>query len=115
MARVKRGVAASKRRKKVIKAAKGYKWRRKSTIRAAKTAIHKAGQHALHDRRKKKGVMRSLWTIKINAELKKYDLSYSKFIDMLKKANIELDRKILAEIAEKNPEIFEKIVKSVQK
>ncbi|MDD4290288.1 MAG: 50S ribosomal protein L20 [Patescibacteria group bacterium] len=115
MPRVKRGVIHLKKRRNILKKAKGYKWGRKSTIRAAKTAIHKAGQHALHDRRKKKGVMRSLWTIKINAELKKYDLSFSKFIDALKKANIELDRKILAEIAEKNPEIFEKIVKSIQK
>lgn len=115
MPRVKRGVIHLKKRKNILKKAKGYKWRRKSTIRAAKTAIHKAGQHALHDRRKKKGAMRSLWLIKLNAALRKYDLSYSKFIDMLKKANIELDRKILSEIAEKNPDIFEKIVKQIKK
>ncbi|HNZ86110.1 MAG TPA: 50S ribosomal protein L20 [bacterium] len=115
MPRVKRGVTHLKKRKKILKKAKGYKWGRKSTIRAAKTAVKKAGQHALHDRRKKKGVMRSLWTTKLNAALRKYEISYSKFIDMLKKQNIELDRKILAEIAEKNPEIFEKIVKSIQK
>jgi large subunit ribosomal protein L20 len=115
MPRVKRGVIHLKKRRNILKKAKGYKWRRKSTIRAAKTAIHKAGQHALHDRRKKKGAMRSLWLIKLNAALRKYDLSYSKFIDMLKKANIELDRKILSEIAEKNPDIFEKIVKQVKK
>lgn len=115
MPRVKRGVIHLKNRRNILKKAKGYKWRRKSTIRAAKTALHKAGQHALHDRRKKKGVMRRLWQIKLNAALRKYDLSYSKFIDILKKANIELDRKILSEIAEKNPDIFEKIIKQVKK
>ncbi len=115
MPRVKRGVIHVKNRKNILKKAKGYKWRRKSTIRAAKTALHKAGQHALHDRRKKKGVMRRLWQIKLNAALRKYELSYSKFIDMLKKQNIDLDRKILSEIAEKNPDIFEKIIKQIKK
>ena len=110
MPRVKRGTTHTKKRKKLRKEAKGYKWGRKNTIRLAKTAVTKAGAHAFMDRRKKKRVMRRLWQTRLNAAVRLYDLSYSKFIDLLKKNNIELDRKVLSEIAVKQPEIFKKIV-----
>lgn len=110
MPRVKRGTTHTKKRKKLRKEAKGYKWGRKNTIRLAKTAVTKAGAHAFMDRRKKKRVMRRLWQTRLNAAVRQYDLSYSKFIDLLKKNNIELDRKVLSEIAVKQPEIFKKIV-----
>lgn len=114
MARIKRAVLHAKRRKNILKKAKGYKWGRKSKITQAKSAVKKAGAKALADRRKKKGQFRRNWTVNINAELKKYDLSYSKFIDMLKKHNIEIDRKILADLATNNKEVFESIVKKVK-
>lgn len=115
MARIKRAVLHAKRRKNTLKKAKGYKWGRKSKITQAKTAVKRAGVKALADRRKKKGQMRRNWSVNINAELKKYGLSYSKFIDALKKNNIELDRKALANLATNNKDIFESIVKKVQK
>ncbi len=74
----------------------------------------KAGQYAFRDRRAKKRTFRNLWTLKINAAVRAYGISYSRFIDMLKKANVALDRKVLAQIAEKQPEIFSKIVGSVK-
>lgn len=115
MPRVKRGVIHTKNRKNILKKAKGYRWGRSTKIRQAKTAIKKAGANALADRRKKKGVMRRLWQTKLNAAVRKYDLSYSRFIDLLKKKNIELDRKILSDIAENNPNIFEEIIKQIKK
>ncbi|MFH1667835.1 MAG: 50S ribosomal protein L20 [Candidatus Komeilibacteria bacterium] len=110
MPRVKRGTSHVKRRKRLRKEAKGFKWGRKTTIRLAKTAVTKAGAHAFVDRRKKKRVMRRLWQTRLNAAVRQYDLSYSKFIDLLKKNSIELDRKVLSEIAVKQPDIFKKIV-----
>jgi len=115
MPRVKRGTSHVKKRRKLRKAAKGYKWGRKNTIRLAKTAVTKAGVHAYVDRKKKKRVNRRLWQVRLNAAVREYGLTYSKFIDALKKNKIELDRKILSEIAVKQPEIFAKIVSQLKK
>nr|VFK48292.1 MAG: large subunit ribosomal protein L20 [Candidatus Kentron sp. TC] len=99
MPRVKRGVAAHARHKKVIKQAKGYYGRRKNVYRVAKQAVVKAGQYAYRDRRQRKRRFRALWIIRINAAARECGLSYSRFMDGLKKANIDVDRKILADIA----------------
>ncbi len=114
MPRVKRGTQHVKRRKNLLKRVKGYSWGRKSKIRLARPAMLKAGVHAFRDRRAKKRTFRNLWTIKINAAVREFGLSYSRFIDLLKKANIAIDRKVLAQIAEKQPAIFSKIVDSAK-
>jgi large subunit ribosomal protein L20 len=111
MPRVKRGVAHVKHRKNILKQTKGYKWGRKNLIKLAKTAINKAGVFAYRDRKNKKRTMRGLWQIRISAAVKMLGLSYSKFIGFLKKNKIELDRKILSDLAQNHPPIFEKIVK----
>ncbi len=115
MPRVKRGTIHNKRRKKLLKDVKGYKWGRKNLVRLATTARTKAGAHAFVDRKKKKRNMRGLWQIKISAFVKENGLSYSKFIDLLKKNNIEVDRKVLADLAENNPEILQAILKEIKK
>lgn len=115
MPRVKRGKSHVKRRKNLLAQTRGYRWRRKSSIKEAKTAIRKAGQHAFAARRTKKQVNRQLWQVKINAACRQNDISYSKFINSLKKAKIELDRKVLAELAVKNPVAFAKVVAQVKK
>jgi large subunit ribosomal protein L20 len=99
MARVKRGVTARARHKKVLKLSKGYQGRRKNVYRVAKQAVIKAGQYAYRDRRQRKRQFRALWIARINAASRECGLSYSLFINGLKKAGIEIDRKILAEIA----------------
>tara|TARA_B100000780_G_C21013117_1_gene405801 strand:+ start:128 stop:487 length:360 start_codon:yes stop_codon:yes gene_type:complete len=99
MPRVKRGVTAHARHKKVIKQAKGYSGRRKNVYRVAVQAVTKAGQYAYRDRRQKKRVFRSLWIARINAGARDCGLSYSRLIDGLKKAAIEIDRKVLADLA----------------
>lgn len=114
MPRVKRGVIHVKRRRNILKKVKGYKWGRKKLIRHAKTAINKAGAHAYMDRKKKKRNSRALWQIKINAFVREYGLSYSKFINSLKKNNIEIDRKILADLAVNNKEVLAKIIEQVK-
>ena len=114
MTRVKRGVTANKRRKKIIKQAKGFKWGRKSKYKLAKDALKHAWVHAYVDRKKRKRDFRRLWQIKINASSREHGLSYSRFINKLKKAKIEIDRKILAHLAEKKPEVFEKIVEKIK-
>lgn len=117
MVRVKRGTIANKRRKKLLKQAKGFKWGRKSKYRAAKEALYHAWRNAFVGRKQKKRDFRRLWQIKINAGVRAYSengLNYSKFINGLKKAKIEIDRKILAELAEKHPEIFKKIIDIVK-
>lgn len=114
MTRVKRGTIAHKRRKKIIKQAKGYKWGRKSKYRLAKDALKHAWTHAYRDRKRKKRDFRRLWQIKINAAAGQNGLTYSQFINKLKKANIQLDRKILAYLAEKEPKVFEEIVKKIK-
>ncbi|MEN8720680.1 MAG: 50S ribosomal protein L20 [Oceanococcaceae bacterium] len=99
MARVKRGVTARARHKKVLKAAKGYYGARSRTFRAARQAVFKAGQYAYRDRRVKKREFRKLWIVRINAASKAQGMSYSRFINGLSKAGIALDRKILADLA----------------
>ena len=106
MSRIKRGVAAHAKHKKVIKAAKGYFGRRKNTIRVAKQAVEKAGQYAYRDRRAKKRNFRALWIQRINAASREVGLTYARFINGLSKAGIEVDRKVLADIAVKEPEDF---------
>ena len=110
MTRVKRGVQKRKRKKKLIKQAKGYKWGRKSKYRAAKDALKHAWTYAYRDRKKKKGEFRRLWQIKINAICRESNISYSRFINALKKSNIIIDRKVLAQLAQERPEIFKKII-----
>lgn len=110
MTRVKRGVAANKRRKGVLKLAKGYRWGRKSKFRLAKDATMHALSSAFGDRRKKKGHIRTEWTIRINAAVRDRNTTYSKFINGLKKSNIEIDRKILADLANRLPNAMDKIV-----
>ncbi|OAJ33726.1 50S ribosomal protein L20 [Piscirickettsia salmonis] len=99
MARVKRGVIARARHKKVMKAAKGYYGARSRVFRVAKQAVTKAGQYAYRDRRQRKRQFRSLWIVRINAAARQSGLSYSRFINGLKKASVEIDRKVLADIA----------------
>ena len=110
MPRVKRGVQANARRKRLLKHTKGFMWTRKSKYRQAKEAILHAWSFQFADRKKKKRDFRRLWQLKINAAARENGISYSKLINQLKKSNIELDRKILADIAEHNPEIFKKII-----
>ena len=112
MSRVKRGVQANRRRKRLLKHTKGFLWTRKSKFRQAKEATLHAWSFQFADRKKKKRDFRRLWQIRINAAARENGISYSKLIDRLHKANIELDRKILSEVAESNPEIFKKIVDS---
>ncbi len=114
MTRVKRGVLKRKRKKKIIKQAKGYKWGRKSKYRAAKDALKHAWTYAYRDRRAKKRSFRQLWEVRINAACRQEGISYSKFINALKKNKIELDRKTLANLAMNHPEIFSEIVKTVK-
>ncbi len=106
MPRVKRGVVARARRKKVLKQAKGYYGQRSRSFRVAKQAVIKAGQYAYRDRRQKKRQFRSLWIIRINAQAREHGLTYGRFISGLKKAEIELDRKVLADLALNEKEAF---------
>ena len=99
MARVKRGVTAHAKHKKVLKAAKGYYGRRKNTIRVAKQAVEKANQYATRDRRTKKRNFRALWVQRINAAAREHGLTYGRLIDGLNKAGIEIDRKVLSDMA----------------
>ena len=110
MSRVKRGVQKRARRKKIIKQAKGFRWQRKSNFRAAKDALKHAWTYAYRDRRAKKREFRQLWNVKINALCRENEISYSKFIDSLKKNKIELDRKILSQLAENHSEVFNRII-----
>ena len=114
MARVKRGVTSRAKHKKVLKAVKGQWGRRKNTIRDARQAMEKAMQYAYRDRRNKKRDFKSLWIQRINAGVRSEGLTYSKFINGLNKSKIKLDRKVLAELAYNNPEVFKSIVKKVQ-
>jgi len=106
MARVKRGVTAHAKHKKVLKKAKGFYGRRKNTIRAAKAAVDRSMQFATRDRRAKKRSFRSLWVQRINAAAREHGLTYSRLIDGLNKAGIEIDRKVLSDIAIHEPEGF---------
>ena len=111
MPRVKRGVEARARHKKVMDLAKGYRGRRGSVFRIAKEAVMKAGQYAYRDRRTKKRVFRALWIARINAAARECGLTYSVFMNGLKKAAIEVDRKVLADLAVTEPEAFASLVR----
>lgn len=114
MARIKKGQQKQKRHKKWLKLAKGYKWGRKSRFKLAKQAVMRAWQNAYRDRRRKKRERRRLWNIKINAAARQHDLPYSKFIHGLREANIKINRKMLADLGENHPEVFEKIVEKAK-
>ncbi len=113
MTRVKRGTISLKRRRNILKQTKGYRFGRKSKEKLAKEGIMHAGTHAFQHRRKKKRVFRKLWTVKINAAARTEGISYSVFINKLKKENIALDRKILAELAENHPNVFSAITEKI--
>ena len=110
MARVKRGVAAHAKHKKVLKAARGYFGRRKNTIRIAKQAVEKANQYAYRDRKRRKRTFSALWIQRINAAVRPFGLNYSRFIDGLAKAGLLVDRKVLSDLAIHEPTAFEAIV-----
>lgn len=114
MSRVKRGVTAHARHKKVLKAAKGYYGRRKSTIRVAKQAVEKAGQYAYRDRKARKRNFRALWIQRINAAVREQGLTYGRFIDGLNKSGIEIDRKVLSDMAINQPEAFAGLVEKAK-
>jgi large subunit ribosomal protein L20 len=114
MARVKRGVVAHARHKKVLEQAKGFWGRRKNTIRAAKAAVDKAGQYAYRDRRVRKRSFRALWIQRINAAARLEGFTYSRFIHGLEEAGIEMDRKVLADIAGYDPAGFKAIAEKVR-
>jgi len=112
--RVKRGVVRTNKHKKIIKLAKGYQGRRKSVFKLAKQAVIKAGQYSYRDRKVKKRTFRSSWIVTINAAIKPYNISYSQFINGLKKSNIEIHRKMLADLAQNNPDSFKMIVQEAK-
>ncbi|MDD5590093.1 MAG: 50S ribosomal protein L20 [Candidatus Portnoybacteria bacterium] len=114
MSRVKRSVQAHKKRRKILKAAKGYMWSRSNRWRQAKDAVRHALVRSYIDRRKKKADFRGLWNIQINAACRAQGLTYSRFINGLKKKNIELDRKILSDLAKNNPEVFAKLIETAK-
>lgn len=114
MPRSTNSVASRKRRKKILKQTKGYFGRRKNVYTVAKNAHEKALSYAYRDRRKKKGNFRALWIQRINAAVRDYDLSYSEFMGKLNKAGIDLNRKVLADLAMNHPKAFEEIVKKVK-
>jgi large subunit ribosomal protein L20 len=115
MSRVKRGVTSHAKHKKVIKAAKGYFGRRKNAIKTARQAVEKAGQYAYRDRRAKKRNFRSLWITRINAATREVGMTYARFIDGLSKAGIEVDRKVLADLAVKEPEAFKALTEKAKR
>ena len=110
MARVKRGVTSHAKHKKVLKAAKGFRGRRKNTIRIAKQAVEKANQYAFRDRKRRKRTFRALWIQRLNAAVRPFGLNYSRFIAGLSNAGIMVDRKVLSDLAIREPAAFEAIV-----
>ncbi|BAL95796.1 MAG: 50S ribosomal protein L20 [Rubrivivax sp.] len=114
MPRVKRGVTAHARHKKILALAKGFRGRRKNVFRIAKQAVMKAGQYAYRDRRTRKRVFRQLWIARINAASRELGVTYSKFMAGLKKAQIDIDRKVLADLAVNDPAAFGAIVAKVK-
>ena len=114
MVRIKRGKAARKKRKRLLKQVKGFRWGRKRKYKLAKDALRHAWKYAYRDRKVKKREFRKLWQIQISAACRQQGISYSRFIYGLKKNKIELDRKILAQLAQVHPEIFKKIVEKVK-
>jgi len=114
MTRVKRGVTAHRRHKRLLKKVKGYQHPRTASVKRAREAIMKAGVYAYRDRKNKKRTFRNLWTIRLNATVRKLGLNYSRFIDGLTKADIQIDRKMLADLAVKNEVAFGKIVEKAK-
>jgi len=114
MARVKRGVTSHAKHKKILKAAKGYYGRRKNTIRIAKQAVEKANQYAFRDRKRRKRTFRALWIQRLNAAVRPFGLNYSRFIAGLSKTGIMVDRKVLSDLAIREPAAFEAIVAQVK-
>ena len=114
MARVKRGVTAHAKHKKVLKAAKGYYGRRKNTIRVAKQAVEKANQYAYRDRKRRKRTFRALWVQRLNAAVRPFGLNYSRFIHALGKAGLVIDRKVLSDLAIREPAAFEALVQKAK-
>ena len=114
MARVKRGVTSHAKHRKTLKAAKGFYGRRKNTIRAAKAAVDRSMQYATRDRKVRKRTFRSLWIQRINAAVREFGLTYSRFIDGLAKAGVEVDRKVLSDIAITQPESFKALVEKAK-
>jgi len=112
--RIKRGKITHRKRERLLKYTKGFHWGRKSKYRLAKEALLHAWTYTYRDRKRKKREFRRLWQIQINAACRQHGLSYSKFICGLKQKKIELDRKILAKLAQNQPEIFEKIIEEVK-
>ncbi len=114
MSRVKRAVQARKHRKHLMKHAKGFKYGRKSKFKLAKDALRHAWTYAYRDRKAKKRTNRNLWNLQINALARANGITYSRLIDGMKKKNIELDRKVLSELARKYPEVFIKVIEEVK-
>ena len=114
MTRVKRGVAASKRRKNLLKDAKGYRWNRKNLYREAKQAVIKAGSYAYRDRRVKKRTFRALWIVRLNIAVRNFGLTYSQLIKKLNDKKIGIDRKVLSQLAVENPKIFAKVIEGLK-
>jgi large subunit ribosomal protein L20 len=114
MARVKRGVTAHAKHKKVLKAAKGYYGRRKNTIRVAKQAVEKANQYAFRDRKRRKRTFRALWIQRLNAAVRPFGINYSTFIDGLAKSGLVVDRKVLSDLAIHEPTAFQAIVEKAK-
>lgn len=110
MPRVKRGTTAHKKRERLLKYTKGFRWGRKSKERAAKEALLHAWSHAFRGRKEKKRDFRKLWNVQINAAARAQDISYSRLMSELKKKNIKLDRKILADLAKNEPAVFKKVI-----
>ena len=114
MARVKRGVTAHAKHKKVLKAAKGYYGRRKNTIRVAKQAVEKANQYGYRDRKRRKRSFRALWIQRLNAAVRPFGLTYSRFIHGLSQAGLVMDRKVLSDLAIREPAAFEAVVQQAK-
>ncbi len=112
--RIKRGVIHRKHKKNILKHTKGYRWRRKTSIKLAKVAVTHAGWNAYKHRRTKKRDFRRLWQIRINAGAREQGISYSRLIPLLKAKKIELNRKMLSELAEKHPQVFAEVIKAAQ-
>jgi large subunit ribosomal protein L20 len=114
MPRVKRGVASSRRRKRILKQAKGYSGARSKTFKVARESVEKAMLYAYRDRKQKKRQFKKLWIVRINAAAREHGLSYSRFMNGLKKAEIELDRKVLAQLALEDPAAFAQLVETAK-
>lgn len=114
MSRIKRGVTAHRRHRKMVKAAKGFKGMRSTNFRQAKNAVMKSGLHAYVGRKQKKRTFRSLWITRINAACRELGVSYSRFIDGMAKKDVQIDRKVLAQLAVEEPATFKEVVEFVK-